>query len=259
MEIFSARTLTHVIFNTTNVEKRITLTELRDELTLEQSRQGQEKIKPFLTKFSEHPSKFFSGEPVDPASANRRDNDYLYHVTTLGNLRGILDQGLQASHGGVGGAGQRIAEPVNPGAAKNFIAGSRGFVHAAEVPAIVDRYAHEYDNQADAGALINAPVVLRFPRAVLGSVHERDPAERPGAVRTHRDISSNHLELLSQEGWVPLNNRAVVDEIRPVLDQIAAAAPRESVKTSPADARGASAKVPPGPAPIKKSDGPSKG
>jgi hypothetical protein len=189
-----------------------------EELTREQSMQGQEAIRPFLTKFAKNPSLFFKGEPAHPDLAKRQEGDYLYHVTTLGNLNSILKDGLLAEHGGTDGAGQFIAAPVKPKVGAEFVKLSQGFVHASMVPSIVDSYAHEYDSQADSGDLSRAPVVLRFHAP---SGFASDPSDkRKGAVKIAGNIAPEQLEFLSQEGWVSLSDSRERSKIQSNLQEI---------------------------------------
>jgi len=179
----------------------------------------QQAIRPFLTKDSETPSKFFKGESKFPDLAKKSDGEYLYHATTIQNLRGILESGLNPKLGGEGGAGDIIAGNVDQMAAKHFKASSAKLVHAADNPTIVNRYSHGYASSADDGVLENAEVVLRFTKKD-GDGFVDDPYQKGGAVRSGQTIAPERLEILTTEGWHSLGDAEVRKGLTDRIDEM---------------------------------------
>lgn len=180
-------------------------------------------VRPFLGRPSANPNRYFRGEAAFPDTLAGNDRNYYYHATTLGNLPGILEQGLDPQMGGRGGAGQLIAAPVNPVAGANFARRDAGFVYLAQNAEIAARYAFQYDDQADGfgqppaigrGNVQRSAIILRVRRDSLDpNLLERDRAEQNGAVRTGQRLIPSNLELLTEGGWVPLRNRELRQEI----------------------------------------------
>ncbi|MDE6742645.1 MAG: hypothetical protein K2J95_02050 [Lachnospiraceae bacterium] len=198
-----------------------------------------ESIRPFLGRPSANPDDFFRGEAAFPGTLAPEDRNYYYHATTLGNLPGILEQGLDPDMGGRGGAGEYIAAPVDQEAGDEFAERDAGFVYLADNAEIAARYAFQYDDQADGfveSQAINrgnkeksaidrdnierSAVILRVRKDVLQKEEdsmkdslERDDAEVEGAYRTTQRLFPSNLEVLTEEGWVPLRDRNLRQEI----------------------------------------------
>ena len=183
-----------------------------------------ESIRPFLGRPSANPNIFFRGEAAFPGTLAPEDRNYYYHATTLGNLPGILERGLDPGMGGKGGAGEYIAAPVNQKAGDKFAKRDAGFVYLADNAEIAARYAFQYDDQADGfvepqaidrGNIERAAVILRVRKKVLQKKDspERDDAEVEGAYRTTQRLMPSNLEVLTEEGWVSLEDRNLRQEI----------------------------------------------
>lgn len=180
-------------------------------------------IRPFLGHPSEKNNKFFHGEAAFPGTLAPEDRNYYYHATTLGNLPGILERGLDPNMGGRRGAGEYIAAPVDQEAGDKFVKRDAGFVYLADNAEIAARYAFQYDDQADGygeppeigrGNIQRSAVILRIRRENIKSkLLEIDDAETKGAVRTDRPLIPSNLEVLTEEGWVPLRDRNLRQEI----------------------------------------------
>lgn len=180
-------------------------------------------IRPFLGHPSEEDDDFFRGEAAFPGTLAPEDRNYYYHATTLGNLPGILERGLDPGMGGSGGAGEYIAAPVDQEAGDEFAERDAGFVYLADKAEIAARYAFQYDDQADGfgesptidrGNIERSAVILRIRRENLNpELLEMDDYEDEGAVRTTQRLMPSNLEVLTEEGWVPLRDRNLRQEI----------------------------------------------
>lgn len=179
-------------------------------------------VRPFLGRPSARPNRFFRGEAAFPGTLAQEDRNYYYHATTLGNLPGILEQGLDPGRGGRGGAGALIAAPVDAQAGAYFENRDAGFVYLADDVDTAVRYAFQYDDQADGfgqppaigrGNIQRSAVMLRIRRDNLErGLLERDHAES-GAVRTTERLIPSNLEVLTEGGWSPLRDRELRQEI----------------------------------------------
>ncbi len=197
-----------------------------------------ESIRPFLGRPSAEHNVFFRGEAAFPGTLAPEDRNYYYHATTLGNLPGILERGLDPGMGGRGGAGEYIAAPVDKKVGDEFVKRDAGFVYLADNAEIAARYAFQYDDQADGfgeppatgrGNIERAAVILRIRKDVdvlqkkEDSLErddaeeedslERDDAEVEGAYRTTQKLIPSNLEVLTEEGWVPLRDRDLRQDI----------------------------------------------
>lgn len=184
---------------------------------------NERAVRPFLGRPSANPTMFFRGEAAYPNSLAQEDRNYYYHATTLGNIPGILERGLDPQRGGSGGAGQIIAAPRNPVVGAGFARRDAGAVYVADNPEIAVRYAFEYDDAADGfgqapgnGDIRRSAVILRVSRESLERENvqlEEDGLEDPGAFRTHQQIIPSNLEILTEEGWTPLRDMRLRQEI----------------------------------------------
>ncbi len=192
----------------------------------------RDAVNPFLGRLSENPSAFFHGEPLNPGTLREEDKNYYFHATTLGNLPGILEDGLDPERGGRGGAGENIAAPVDPEMGEQFVQHSQGYVHFTDDPGIATQYAFEYETQADGYTRYNtrssaeradiqrAAVYLRFDQDKLDEASvETDSDESEGAFKTAERIAPEDLQFLTQDGWIPLDDEAVRDEMRQNINQ----------------------------------------
>ncbi len=192
----------------------------------------RDAVNPFLGRLSENPSAFFHGEPLNPGTLREEDKNYYFHATTLGNLPGILEDGLDPERGGRGGAGENIAAPVDPEVGEEFIQNSQGYVHFADDPEIAITYAYEYETQADGYTRYNtrssaertdiqrAAACLRFKKNTVDPKSvEVDSDESEGAFKTTERIAPEDLQFLTQEGWISLDDEAVRDEMRQNINQ----------------------------------------
>lgn len=181
-------------------------------------------VRPFLGRPSANPNPFFRGEAAFPGTLGQSiGNNYYYHATTLGNLPGILEQGLDPDMGGRGGAGEYIAAPVDQEAGDEFARRDAGFVYLADNAEIAARYAFQYDDQADGygGRTENgrdniqrSAVILRIREENLNPGMLRwDRAEEEGAYRTEQRLIPSNLEILTEGGWTPLRDREVRQEV----------------------------------------------
>lgn len=181
-------------------------------------------VRPFLGRPSANPNDFFRGEAAFPGTLGQSiGNNYYYHATTLGNLPGILEQGLDPDMGGRGGAGEYIAAPVDQEAGDEFARRDAGFVYLADNAEIAARYAFQYDDQADGygGRTENgrdniqrSAVILRIREENLNPGMLRwDRAEEEGAYRTTQKLIPSNLEILTEGGWTPLRDREVRQEV----------------------------------------------
>jgi len=152
-----------------------------------------EAIRAFLTMENpDYQGGPFHGIPVDQQAAAQPQDNYVFHVTRLRNLAGIMQNGLDPHLGGQGGAGALLA----PGRFVN----DGGWVFGSRIPEIVDNYVHEYDTHADQGELGDAPILLRFRE--LDEDNFEDDRQHPGAVKTRNAIGVSRLEMLTPDGWV---------------------------------------------------------
>lgn len=154
-------------------------------------------IRAFLTVPNPHadPEDYFQGRPTFPEDALMLQPPFLFHVTRLRNLRGILTGGgLRANLGGTGGAGEVLAGGI-------FAGGDAGYIFAGTTAEVVDCYIHEYDTRADNGDLPSLPILFRFREG--DTAFEPDP-QHEGAVRTTENIPLGRLEMLTFDGWVPM-------------------------------------------------------
>lgn len=181
-------------------------------------------VRPFLGRPSANPNDFFRGEAAFPGTLGQSiGNNYYYHATTLGNLPGILEQGLDPDMGGRGGAGEYIAAPVDQEAGDEFARRDAGFVYLADNAEIAARYAFQYDDQADGygGRTENgrdniqrSAVILRIREENLNPGMLRwDRAEEEGAYRTEQRLIPSNLEILTEGGWTPLRDWEVRQEV----------------------------------------------
>ena len=194
----------------------------------------RDAIRPFLGRPRATPLRFFRGEAAFPGSLRQEaGNYYYYHATTLGNLPGILERGLDPGMGGRGGAGQLIAAKKDQKLGNRFARRDAGFVYLADNAEIAGRYAFQYDDQADGfvepqainrgnkvkspinrGNIERAAVILRIREENLNPGLLRwDRAEVEGAYRTTQRLMPGNLEVLTEEGWVSLEDRNLRQEI----------------------------------------------
>lgn len=178
--------------------------------------------RPFLGQPSQDSNLFFRGEAAFPNTLGAADQNYYYHATTLGNLPGILQQGLDPEKGGKGGAGALIAAPVDQEAGEYFAERDAGFVYLADNAETAARYAFQYDDQADGfgeppvigrGNIQRSAVILRIRRDNLNQGLLEEDDDEIGAVRTTQRLIPSNLEVLTEEGWTPLTDRALRQEI----------------------------------------------
>lgn len=195
---------------------------------------NRKAVRPFLGEANpdyDEEDDYFRGRAAFPGTLQEKDRQYYYHATTMRNLASILQTGLDPQRGGIRGAGTLIAgdedyrEPDAENAQnppqQGFNQDSHGYVFASEDPEVVVPYAFAYDDMADGvaraeGEIESAPVVLRFRKNILKKF-EKDPAQ-PGAIMTRQPIRWDQLEILTEEGWTPLNqplenDRLMRDEI----------------------------------------------
>ncbi len=179
-----------------------------------------ESIRPFLGRPSAEHNVFFRGEAAFPDTLEQETgNYYYYHATTLGNLPGILERGLDPGMGGRGGAGQYIAAPVDQEAGEYFAERDAGFVYLTDNAEIAARYAFQYDDQADGygidrGNIQRSAVILRIREENLNpGLLRHDMDEEEGAYRTNQRLIPSNLEVLTEEGWVPLRDRNLRQDI----------------------------------------------
>ncbi len=200
----------------------------------EENRYNEGAVKPFLGKPRQEKRKNFRGEAAFPDTLAAEDRNYYYHATTLENLEGILDNGLDPERGGIGGAGTLIAGEKNyePGVTKKgFNKRSHGYVHAAEDPKVVVPYAFQYDDMADGfdqnsnaiepnkAVVTRAPVILRFRKDIIGENLEIDSKQR-GAIKTTQQIPTEKLEILTENGWESLESEVTRNNIRESIGEI---------------------------------------
>ena len=195
-----------------------------EEMEEAQIEYDADAVRPFLGRPSANPNDFFRGEAAFPGTLGQSiGNNYYYHATTLGNLPGILEQGLDPDMGGRGGAGEYIAAPVDQEAGDEFARRDAGFVYLADNAEIAARYAFQYDDQADGygGRTENSrdniqrsAVILRIREENLNPGMLRwDRAEEEGAYRTEQRLIPSNLEILTEGGWTPLRNWEVRQEV----------------------------------------------
>lgn len=193
-------------------------------------------VRPFLgrLKQTEPKREFFHGEAAFPNTLTEEDRNYYYHATMLGNLPGILEQGLDPARGGEGGAGAVIAAPVNKKSGKYFAGRDRNSVYLADNAEIAARYAFEYDDKADGyiweeqieenktkfvhtkvdANISKSPVILRIRKEKVDKkMLDKDSAEAKGAHRTTQKLIPRNLEILTEGGWTPLRDWEVRQKV----------------------------------------------
>ena len=176
---------------------------------------NKQAIKPFLCEpIPEYMVKNFYGRGMN-AEDDENDEDYLFHVTRLGNFKSIINHGLLCSFGSNGGAGEIM------GGGK-FRKHERGNLFATSYPAVVDKYIFNYDRLADSRFLSNnldyVPILLRF-KPLDSETWLQDRKEKK-AVKGSFNISPERLEFLSFEGWVSLFSLEARRLILNLIDEI---------------------------------------
>lgn len=203
----------------------------------------EDAVKPFLGRKRATPYKCFRGEAAYPGTLASEDKNYYYHATRLENIPGILENGLDPEKGGTGGAGQVIAAPYNAAKGEFFRKADRGFICVTPFPEVAVKYAYEYDDRADNGDTLSAAVILRVNKNEFNGYkscdslkkfqklpeEERreayiinDTLEKEGAFRINQSITTDNLEMLTEEGWMPLSDLALRQEISQNVETIVA-------------------------------------
>jgi hypothetical protein len=155
---------------------------------------------------------FLADQGRQPLSPNQVSPFYYYHAAQYDNLvgkNGILRKGLQPSHGGRGGAGDALGGK----AGARFNARSVGVVHGSPDSHTAVFYALLKD-KTDLEKFGKMSLILRFPKGVVPAAQvERDPDDPRNCWRIKIPIQPRHIEALTTEGWVPVQDLTALEEV----------------------------------------------